>query len=177
MRGPPKRAAAPARHCPCDLRPGPRLRHDRRDVVDLSLRDLTGLLVGHAHVPAAALRAEATFRRVGLVRRVGAPPVWRVTVEPVRDLVVCDEDRGRASLCEVLLGLGERGRGGCSRDECQAGDRDDDAGNQPQCCLRNDQSLLPTKFAGVTSTIAIAWETILPRPTSTRTVRIARFPA
>ena len=33
---------------------------------------------------------------------------------------------------------------------------------------RNDQSLFPTKLSGVTSTIAIACETILPQPSQSR---------
>ena len=38
---------------------------------------------------------------------------------------------------------------------------------------RNDQSLLPTKLIGVTSTIAIAWATTLPSPAATSAARIS----
>src|SRR5207302_2178261 len=75
-------------------------------------------------------------------------------------LRVVDGARGRRG---GVRGRGERERG----EEC-----DGRAAHQRR---RNDQSLLPTKFSGVTSTIASAWATILPRPKATRTRRQTRF--
>ena len=171
-----ERALVAAGHLPGHLWAGPRFGDPGRRVVDLSLRDLSGvdLLVlapPDMNRPAAALRACGTLRRVGLVRRVRDASLVRIAVEPVRDLVVGDEERRRALLRQSRRGS-RRGR-----HEGRCHEHGDGYGqDELQCRLRNDQSLLPTKFAGVTRTIAIACAMIFPSPSSTSTERMARLP-
>ena len=163
-------------HLPGDLWAGPRFGDSGRGVVDLALRDFSGVdalvLVAppDMHRPASTL-CSRTLRRVRLVGRVGDTALARIAVEPVGHLVAADEDR-----CRALLGK-SRIRGRDVRDESRC--REHGHGNrkdEPQCRLRNDQSLLPMKFAGVTRTIAIACATIFPTPNSTSNVRMARLP-
>src|SRR6266498_5426230 len=106
-------------------------------------------------------------------------PLARITLEPVRDLVVLKEQRDRTGLRQALLRLRRRERRrDCRRGEREQNDRD---GDEPQDArqrfLRKDQSLLPMKFAGVTRTMAIACDTIFPSPSSTSTLRMTRLPA
>src|SRR5262249_54575280 len=91
----------------------------------------------------------------------------RVVPEPVGHLVVGEEDRDRLIARQPrLLGSARRRR----QQQCR---ENDDRGRSQR---RNDQSLFPMKFSGVTSTIAIAWATILPTPTtSTRAVSRSRL--
>ena len=72
----------------------------------------------------------------------------------------------------VARSLVSRGFGGRDvRDEGRRREHGHGKGkDELQCRLRNDQSLLPMKFAGVTRTIAIACATIFPTPSSTSNV-------
>src|SRR5262249_61348664 len=63
---------------------------------------------------------------------------------------------------------GGRVRGGCQRSEREEACRD-------RSQRRNDQSLFPRKFSGVTTTIAIAWATISPSPSQTSSDSTPRF--
>src|SRR4029453_7606863 len=139
---------------------------------DLARIDLLVLAPPDAHRPATAERTGRAFRGIRLVRRVGDASLLRIAVEPVRDLVVCKEDLRRPFLRERRLLV------------CSVGGRDESRRNEngdrnrkraPQCLPRNDQSLLPMKFAGVTSTIATACAITSPTPSSTSSVRIARL--
>jgi hypothetical protein len=73
----------------------------------------------------------------------------RVAIEPVGDLVVAEEGGGRLPLGEACL-RGQRSRRGDEEDRCGE--------QQPVDYARRRklQSLLPTKFSGMTRMIAIA---------------------
>jgi len=172
-----ERSLVAARHLPGHLRSGPGLGHPRRAVVDLSLRDLAGVgvlvLPPDMDSPAPARRPATALGGIGLVAGVCDSPLGGVAVEPVRHLVVREKEGNRPFLRKARFrARGVRTRHARSRHHQDGGCRE----QAPQCCLRNDQSLLPTKLAGVTSTIAIACDTILPRPSSTSAVRIPRLP-
>ena len=47
-------------------------------------------------------------------------------------------------------------------------EREPEHGDEDEPQRRNDQSLLPRKLSGITSTIAIACETIFPQPSQSR---------
>ena len=170
-------ALVSAGHLPRDLRAGPRFGDAGRAVVHLpggdhACVDLVVLLPRDGDVPAAARPTGGTLRGVGLVGRVGDPSVVGIAVEPVRNLVVPEEE-----CCSTFLGqpgLGSTRSGGNQDRRRQHGHGCEQV--QPQCRLRNDQSLLPTKFAGVTVMIAIACATIFPTPSLTNRVRMARLP-
>ena len=65
---------------------------------------------------------------------------------------------------------GEEGGGGRERPA-----RPGSAGGAHRYDRRNDQSLLPMKFSGVTSTIAIAWASTFSRSAPTRPRRMSRL--
>ena len=176
---PTERSLVAARHLPGDLRPRPGFRHATRLVVDLSLGYLAGIDVPvlvappDVHRPAPTPGSSAALRGIGLVRSVGDATRGGIAVKPIGDLVVREEAGDRLVLRESRLHVRPVRTG----HKCPRRPEDDDSGEQaPQCLLRKDQSLLPMKFAGVTSTIAIACDTIFPTPSSTSAVRIPRFP-
>ncbi len=184
-------AGVAARHLPGDLRARPRLRDHSGVVVDPPGGDLTGDAVPDVHLPVLALL---------VVLGVGRPVRLGVAPDPVGDLGVLQEGRGRAGLRQLgsVLDRGERSldepplrvvrgpgrRGRCSRSrgrerrqrEQQQGESGTPHPSTPQR-RRNDQSLLPTKLIGMTSTTAIAWAAILPIPSATNAVRNTSFAA
>src|SRR5438132_457940 len=122
---------------------------------------------GRPRTPATAVRGG------GLLAGASDPPLDSREDEPVRHLTIPEKEANRPFLRKARFrARGVRTRHARSRHHQDGGCRE----QAPQCCLRNDQSLLPTKLAGVTSTIAIACDTILPRPSSTSAVRIPRLP-
>src|SRR5207253_1245075 len=142
---------------------------------------------------AAALNAEGAPLGIRLVRRGDASAFQRIPRQPVGHLVVREEELLRALRRQPGRRLARRERrlddpslrvvDGCRgrRGESGGGDRRSsekrarDGKETRQCLLRNDHSLLPRKFSGVTSTTAIACETIFPRPASTKSVSSTRF--
>ena len=148
-----ERALVPAAHLPRDLRPGPRLGHGAGAVVDAAGGDLTGLPRPDVDRPDALHE-----RRVGDGLR-------RVALQPVRDLVVREEERDRLALRRARLRLRESRRLG-RRDRVRDGrrraglrhrdERERECGDGREPHLRKDQSLLPRKFSGVTRMIATA---------------------
>ena len=91
-----ERAGAAARHRPGDLRPRPGLGHLAGAVVDLAEHDLARLARPGLDDPLVRRRAVLGGRR-----RLG-----RVPVEPVRNLLVAEEDRDRLLLGQAGTALG-----------------------------------------------------------------------
>ena len=161
---PPNAPFVPARHPPRDLRAGQRLGDLAARVVDRSLRDLARRARPHVHGPVAE-----AVRRVGLGLR-------RIPLQPVADLRVREEARdhlgllrdaaarptGPTASAERVRGRRRRARAS-RRHERQRRDRNRD---RPQ--PRNDQSLFPMKFSGVTSMIATICDTVFPHPSQSR---------
>jgi hypothetical protein len=141
---------------PRHLRSRAHVRDVAARVLDDGLRDLTCLPGPDLDGPCACALVES-----GVGRRMG-----RIAVEPAGDLVVLERELDG-------LGLSESGEVRRVRLGCADGGREEDGGRQPgraaedQLRGPNDQSLLPTKFTGVTRTIAIAWATTSPSPTLT----------
>src|SRR4029079_10315718 len=151
------RSLAAAGHLPRHLRARPRLQHPAGHVVDLAGRDLAGVARPDHHRPRAALEGGA-----------GAG-LGRVALEPRRDLRVRDEELGCLLLRQpALVRLARPGRRGRKQ---QGQERH--AGDESQ--RRNDQSLLPRKFSGVTTTIAHACATTSPSPKWTSSHSAPRF--
>ncbi len=178
-----ERARAASRHLPRDLWAGPRLVDAAGRVVDLAEGDLAGLTRPDTDGPVA---------RRALELGVGGG-LRRVAVEPGRDLRVGEEEPRHARLGqprparsrrerrvdEAALLVVDRGgrpgrRPGRPGEAGQGRDGDHDR-RQATTQRRKDQSLLPMKFNGVTSTIAIAWATIFPTPPWIRKWSTARF--
>ncbi len=145
-----ERALVAARHLPGDLRPGPGRSDRAARIVDRAGRDLARLARPDVHRP-NTLRES----RVGDRSR-------RVALQPARNFAVAEEELDRLLLRRARRRLGggdlrcrDRRRGGRPRarrrNECER--QREDCGESH---LRNDQSLLPRKFSGVTRTIAIA---------------------
>ena len=167
------------RHLPGDLRARPCLGDTAVAVLDLAESDLPGLARPDANGPAPCRLVE---RRIGRGMR-------RVAVEPVRDLRGGQEarhgnalgqprrpgDRGErrrppsAPVTAVVEGRRIRGAGGRSEQQRER------HGARPAPHRRKDQSLLPMKLSGVTSTIASACARISPAPSSTRRYRTTRL--
>ena len=85
-------AARAAGHLPGDLRPGPGLGDGPGLVVDATGRDLARRARPDADAPVAPVLVEG---------RVGDEVPLRIAVEPVRHLVVAEEDRGHALLVQL----------------------------------------------------------------------------
>src|SRR5262249_2564936 len=133
------------------------------------------------HVPVAA--------RI-LIRCICDERALRIARDPAGNLWIGEQRRRRALLRQlrrrrdrgdrrldqppvrvVDVGRGRAGaRGAADEQRRQYGDQRE---THQRC--RNDQSLLPRKFSGVTSTIAIACEATLSRSVVTRPFRIARL--
>ena len=182
-----ERARVAARHLPRDLRPGPCVRDDAARVVDVRLDDLPGRAEPDLHAASSPSSGRTSRRRPG--------PACRIPGEPRGDLRVALGDREHRALVRCAgFGVGANGawidarcrrtpapcrrrrRGASRRRKRQRADRDE-RGRRTASDYgrRNDHNLFPTKFSGVTSTIAIAWPTSFPAPSVIRTCSTSRF--
>ena len=180
QRLPSERPSAPAGHLPRDLRSRPRLQHAAVSVLDRAGRYFSRSARPHVHGPMPCRSIE---------RRVRARVGW-VAIKPAGNLADCEyppdrlllreprsfRRRGKGDFDEAAALVVERRgwNGGAvrprrQRERCQC-----DGG---AACQRrpNDQSLLPTKLRGVTSTIATAWAKIGPSVAWTSSASRRRF--
>ena len=181
-----ERAGRAARHPPRDLRAGPGLRHaaaSRRRTLPCAISP--ALAPPDLHRPA---------RRLRVVRLLVAAARVRVAREPGRDLRVALEDARARSPASAAPAAAARGANGVwtrcplpsktgavgavpvAAERRGSGDEDGERGEgggeenphaiqaTQRVARRNDQSLLPTKLSGVTSTIATPAPTSLPSP-------------
>ena len=174
-----ERPDAPPRHAPGDLRARPGLGHAAVAVLDLAERDLPGLARPDLHRPAPGRDVE---RRLG--RRVR-----RIPVEPGGDLRVLQKarhdcllgqprlaaDRGEGLLDRPAPAVGTEGSGRVRGSGGGSEQQRERRGARPPLHRRKDQSLLPRKLSGVTSTIATACAAISPTPAVTSRCSTARF--
>ena len=159
----------PARHRPRHLRAGPGLEHATGEILDAAPRDLAGAARPDVHGPAPRHAVE-----LGSRARVGG-----IALEPALHLrdreQACRHPGAREARRLEGRSIGARRRGRRSRrGQRQSAERQraessahaaTAAGSSRACCRGSS--------AGVTSTIATAWATILPTP---RCTRIARSP-
>ena len=170
---PPNAPVAAARHLPRDLRPGPCLGDAPGRVLDDGLRDLTRLARPRLHDPRARLLAEAPVRRRD---RAGSARARRRSSDARAPTSTASSSVRRGG---SLGSAGSAGASARSARSSRASGRDESGrredGQRAQRRGPNDQSLLPTKFTGVTSTIAIACATTSPSPSVTSRCSTARF--
>ena len=188
-----ERARVPARHPPRDLRAGPggedgaasrrrpcpprsrppcptRL-HRPAAVLRVVRLLVRGPLAGSASSQSATFAVRREERERPLLREarrvaVGTNGVWTRRPFPLKTGAVgvpaaAAVAAGTSANATARTAIGRRGTA--------------EARPQRYAGRRNDQSLFPRKFSGVTRTIAIAWAMSLPTPSMIRTLSTTRF--
>ena len=114
--------------------------------------------------PASAGSGRASRRPSGCARKIAIACSSSARCVAAAARTASDE-RPCASYAGARRGATARARGSASAQRAASSVRGATAAERSSA-RRNDQSLLPTKFSGVTRTIAIAWATTLPSPSA-----------